>query len=64
MAANNDYNSLWTIKEGHNQPMKHHSFLKKGISIEIYWFLNSGPGFVWGRYSIGALPDQKEPAYP
>lgn len=28
MQANNDYNSLWTIKEGHNLAMKHHSSSK------------------------------------
>lgn len=32
--------------------------------IENYWFFNSGPRSVWGRYSTGARPDQKEPAYP
>ncbi len=25
MQVNTDYNSLWTIKEGHNMEMKHHS---------------------------------------
>lgn len=25
MQANNDYNSLWTIKEAFGLPMKHHS---------------------------------------
>ena len=36
MQANNDYNSLWTIKEGHNYPMKHHSFSYK--YQKIYWY--------------------------
>ncbi len=35
ISENNDYNSLWTIKEGHNEPLKYHGIWQCNIIEDL-----------------------------